>query len=391
MMNESRNPEQIERELEETRTSVDKTISALQDKVSPGQMIDETIGYLSKSSGGPKEYFANLGETLKENPVPTALIAMGLGWLMVSSSGNRSANFKGYYRQPSKPYDELTSDQVYIPPEARYSSEPSSSRGGVRISEKVRGHGARISERAGSAKNSVRDSARSGAASARDSARSGATSAKDSVRSGAASVRSGAASVKDSLRSGAAEVKHRIGETMGNVRESLHHGGERTRYRMRDMSYGARRRGRRMGDRGQYRFRQAQSGYQSMLDEQPLILGALGIAAGVAIGYALPPTRREDEYLGETRDQLLQHAKETGQAYGEKTQRVAQSAMAGAKQEAENQNLTPQSGREVVNDMQSKLESVAESAKEAAKEEAQAQQSDNNTPTPTHPHSGTSV
>lgn len=384
-MNESRNPEQIERELEETRTNVDKTISALQDKVSPGQMIDETIGYLSKGSGGPKEYFANLGETFKENPVPTALIAMGLGWLMVSSSSGGSSNQRGYYRQRSgpygsEPYDELTSEEVYIPPEARYPSERSSSRGGVRISEKVRGHGARISERTGSAKDNVKDRVHSGA-----------TSAKDSVRSGAESVRSGAASVKDSLRSGAAEVKHRIGDTMENVRESLHHRGEKTRYRMRDMSYGARRRGQRMGHRGQYRLRQAQGGYQRMLNEQPLVLGALGIAVGVAIGYALPATRREDEWFGETRDQLAQQAKETGQAYGEKAQRVAQSAIEGAKQEADNQNLTQQSGREVVKDMQSKLENVAESAKEAAKEEARGQNSDNKTPTPGQPYSGTSL
>jgi hypothetical protein len=371
-MNESRNPEQIERELEETRTNVDKTISALQEKVSPGQMIDETLGYLSKGSEGPKEYFVNLGETLKENPVPTALIAMGIGWLMVSgSSGNKSADYReSYYGRQSDPYpyDELTSDQVYIPPEARYASESSRRSGGVRISEKIRGHGAKIGERTGSAKDGAKDSINRGAASA-----------KDRVNSGAASVRSGAASVKDSVRSGAAEVKHRIGETMENVRESLHHRGEKTRYQMRNMSHGARRRAQRAGDRGHYRFRQAEGGFQRMLDEQPLVLGALGIAAGLALGYMLPATRREDELLGETRDQLMYKAKETGQAYGEKAQRVAQSAMEGAKQEAENQNLTQVDGREAVNRVQSKVESVAESAKEAAKKEAQAQNPNHDT------------
>jgi hypothetical protein len=117
------------------------------------------------------------------------------------------------------------------------------------------------------------------------------------------------------------------------------------------------------------------------LDEQPLVLGALGLALGLAIGYALPATRREDELLGETRDRLMYKAKETSQEYGEKAQRVAQSAMEGAKQEAENQNLTQVDGREAVNRVQSKVESIAQSAKEAAKEEAQAQKSDYNTPT----------
>lgn len=401
-MNESRNPDQIERELEETRTNVDKTISALQEKVSPGQIIDETLGYLSKGSEGPKEYLANLGETLKENPVPTALIAMGIGWLMVSGSSGRSRDYQGNYRQTTDPYpyDELSSDQLYIPPEARYSSTTSRGNGGVRISEKIRGQGARLSERTGTARDSVRDGMQHGAASTRDnvnrgaaSVRNGAVSAKDKLHSGAVntknSVRNGVASARDSVRSGAAEVKHRMGETMENIRESLHHRGERTRYRMRDMSYGARRRARDVGRGGQYRLRQAQGGYQRLLDEQPLVLGALGLAAGLALGYALPITRREDELLGEYRDQLVYKAKETGQAYGEKAQRVAQSAVEGAKQEADNQNLTQQDGREAVNRVQSKLESVAESAKTAAQEEAQAQKSDYSSSTQTR--SGTPV
>jgi hypothetical protein len=392
-MNESRNPEQIERELEETRTNVDKTINALQEKVSPGQMIDETLGYLSKGSEGPKEYFANLGDTLKENPVPTALIAMGIGWLFVSGSNSRSRNYEGHYRQPTDPYpyDELASDQLYIPPEARYSSTTSQGNGGVRIREKMRGQGAKMGQRTGRAKESVRHGMQRSATSTRDGVHRGAAG----VRSGAASARdkmhSSAVNVKNSVRSGAAEVKHRIGETMENVRESLHHRGERTRYRMRDMSNGARRRAQGVGRNGQYRLRQAQGGYQRLLDEQPLVLGALGLAAGLALGYALPATRREDELLGGTRDQLMYKAKETGQAYGEKAQRVAQSAMDGAKQEADNQNLTQQGGREAVNRMQSKVESVAESAKTAAKEEAQAQNAGYSSSSTSQTPSGTPV
>jgi ElaB/YqjD/DUF883 family membrane-anchored ribosome-binding protein len=44
-------------------------------------------------------------------------------------------------------------------------------------------------------------------------------------------------------------------------------------------------------------------------DENPLLIGALAVAAGVGVGLALPATRRENELLGETRDRLLGDAR----------------------------------------------------------------------------------
>jgi hypothetical protein len=49
-----------------------------------------------------------------------------------------------------------------------------------------------------------------------------------------------------------------------------------------------------------------------LIDEQPLILGALGIAVGAALGASLPRTRQEDRLMGEARDELLHRADETG-------------------------------------------------------------------------------
>jgi hypothetical protein len=50
--------------------------------------------------------------------------------------------------------------------------------------------------------------------------------------------------------------------------------------------------------------------WESMLDENPMALGIAALAAGALIGATLPQTDVENEYLGETRDQMLDSARE---------------------------------------------------------------------------------
>jgi hypothetical protein len=53
-------------------------------------------------------------------------------------------------------------------------------------------------------------------------------------------------------------------------------------------------------------------GFNSLLSEQPLLLGAMGIAVGAAIGAALPSTEQEDRLFGSTRDKALSEVKQRG-------------------------------------------------------------------------------
>ena len=54
----------------------------------------------------------------------------------------------------------------------------------------------------------------------------------------------------------------------------------------------------------------ARNRWESMLDDNPLALGIAALAAGALIGASLPQTEVENEYLGETRDQMLDSARE---------------------------------------------------------------------------------
>ncbi len=53
----------------------------------------------------------------------------------------------------------------------------------------------------------------------------------------------------------------------------------------------------------------ARDAYQHVLEDNPLILGACAMIAGLAIGLLIPSTQREDEMMGAQRDSLLDQAR----------------------------------------------------------------------------------
>jgi len=77
-------------------------------------------------------------------------------------------------------------------------------------------------------------------------------------------------------------------------------------------------------------YSSAQSGMSFVLEDQPLLLAAVGLAAGAALGAILPGTSQENRLMGETRDKVAELASETarqkldqlGDAAGEAAERL---------------------------------------------------------------------
>jgi hypothetical protein len=110
--------------------------------------------------------------------------------------------------------------------------------------------------------------------------------------------------------------------------------------------------------------RRAQVGVEQAWDERPLALGLASLAVGAVAGWLLPPTRREDAWVGGTRDRWIESARERGREAVDKGRRMAEAAAGAAKSEADRQGLSPQAVIEKVKD-------VGEEARAAAEQEAQ--------------------
>jgi ElaB/YqjD/DUF883 family membrane-anchored ribosome-binding protein len=97
-----------------------------------------------------------------------------------------------------------------------------------------------------------------------------------------------------------------------------------------------------LSDQARHQAQRASGGFQRMLQENPLTVGALAVGVGAAVGLAIPQTSQEHEVMGEARDTLVEKAQEKAEEAQLKVQQVAQEAQSAAQQEAENQGLTNQ-------------------------------------------------
>jgi ElaB/YqjD/DUF883 family membrane-anchored ribosome-binding protein len=66
--------------------------------------------------------------------------------------------------------------------------------------------------------------------------------------------------------------------------------------------------------------------YDQYLDENPLALGALAVAVGAAVGFAIPSTPYEGRLMGEARENLLRQAQEAAGSLVDKAKHVASEA-----------------------------------------------------------------
>jgi hypothetical protein len=86
----------------------------------------------------------------------------------------------------------------------------------------------------------------------------------------------------------------------------------------------------------------AHRGLGGAIEERPLAVGVAALAIGLLAGVALPATRREDQLLGDARDDLLDSAREAGRDALEKGKEVARSAVERVKESVREQELAPE-------------------------------------------------
>jgi ElaB/YqjD/DUF883 family membrane-anchored ribosome-binding protein len=147
------------------------------------------------------------------------------------------------------------------------------------------------------------------------------------------------------------KIHEKAGQMTHGVREKTEQMAHGAREKTEQMAHGAREKVeqvtetarhqfQQLSDRAHYQAEKAKRGFTDMFQEHPLVLGGIGLAIGAALGAGLPSTRREDELMGEKRDELVEQAKAKGREQLDKAEHIAGAAQEAAREEAQRQGFT---------------------------------------------------
>jgi hypothetical protein len=82
--------DQIERDLAQTRARMDRRLDELGDRLQPNQLVNDALAHVTGGNGA--DFAQMLIAKAKANPIPAALAAVGVAWLMASSQDRAKAN-----------------------------------------------------------------------------------------------------------------------------------------------------------------------------------------------------------------------------------------------------------------------------------------------------------
>ncbi len=329
---------EIRREIERTRSQMDRNLDALEQKLTPSQLALEAWGLFR---GGSTAGASRIWRLAKQHPGPAAVIGVGLAWLMTDASKNSNEDTRRDYGPRYEGAYGYSGRRGYSSDYAGttgygYSSNWEAEEHEGRFSSALHGAKDRVSGAAGTAKHAVSDAA----SSAKHAVGDAASTAKDAVVGAASSAKEAVSDAKERVVDATAAARERASELKWQAREQA-----------------------------RYRARQAQMGFWQSMEERPLAIGAAALALGVVAGLMAPSTRKEDELMGESRDRLMERAREVGEEALEKGKQVASVAVDTLKEEAERQDLTPEKLAE-------KVRTVATEATNKVKEEGKKQASE---------------
>lgn len=327
----SDDPDTIRRQIDHTRAQLGTTIQAISERLSPDYLIEQakssareaTVGRLQdmkhQANRKVEGMSTGLSQTIRDNPLPVAVIGLGLGWLFLSERNKKDAYLADDYRYGSDDY------RYYDSPENRRAMRDARDRV-EDVASTVGNRAAEVKHRVGSTVSEATDVV--GEVAGRAGEAVSETGQRVSEK-----ISDSAAKVGDTVSTTA----ERVGETAEMVQERASEAAVRARNEAERLRREAEWRARRTA------YRTKQSFWENM-EENPLAVGAVLAIAGAAVGAAIPTTEYENKLMGDTRDRLLDEAKGRAQDVVERVQTVVEDtqrvAVTEAKQSAREQNLT---------------------------------------------------
>jgi ElaB/YqjD/DUF883 family membrane-anchored ribosome-binding protein len=287
MTEETTETGQIERDLAKTRARMDDRIEALQEKLTPTQMLNDA--FASFRGGDGADFTRDLLARARENPLPVALTAIGLTWLMASSR-RPVPNSKARATPMHHGNDVINRIRV---------AESGVVRGADEHNE---AHASRLDEARGTVLGMTRNTA-------------------ETASSYAERIKQALASATDAAVNKVHDYQSKGGSALSDVGDRVHRGATSLQKGAQDMATSTR-------------------NTLASLIGNPLALGAMAAVVGLIAGSVLPTLDEERDALGATAAKLRESGNGMAQSLVDKASKVAADAVSTAKNTAANHGLT---------------------------------------------------
>lgn len=325
--NDHKTSAELQREIDQQRSRVESTIDQIQDKLSPGQLVDELLAY---TKGGGGEFVASLQRNVTANPLPVALLGVSLAWLMAKPAGaaaehnstiradrhwDDSINQRRGYGS-SDEYDEYDDYPVTV------ISGDSLQRLGTSSDDQGRTY-TEFTDDAGKKFKALADSTGKRAGHFMDEAGNRYKGFTNGAGEQIRHFRDEAGNLIDEASGWASHAWQKAREKLHDARDAI--GGQ--------------------ASAGQQRAGEAGHAVRSQVDnlnhtimaqfrDQPLVGGALAFALGAALGSALPHTEQEDALMGDAADSVKEKVSEAAAGLYEEGKEKAEGLYATATEKA---------------------------------------------------------
>lgn len=292
MTNETRTADDIERDIAEDRAEMSGTINDLQRKFSVEGIVSD-LGAMFRDQGG--DLGRSITATVGRNPAAVALVGVGLAWLVLGQgrgpavAGGRYSRDAAYGGNWGRPLAAGRGQTALRESENSWFDD-----GGMVYSQKPRHDPNAPTESATGIMGSLRN---------------GADAVVGAVSGAAGAVRDAAMDLTDKLSSGTDGLSDEAKARVLAARRAAHEA--------RVASQDALRQGRRVAS--------------NLFEDQPLVMGALAIAVGAAVGGLLPHSQIEDDTLGANSDRLFADAQKVFREERDKAMAVIKAAASEAR------------------------------------------------------------
>lgn len=282
----SRDTDVLRENIENTRDRMSDTLDQLGERVNPNRIKQQVRENVREATIGRVEDMARhaadrvndtrdgLLDTIRDNPIPAAMIGIGLGWMLFN--GRRDTH--------------THSHSVQAGTQPGYVGNINSVTPRLQQDDAAGGMGASISH------------------------------------DGNGGLRSQVGDVAMQAREKVSDVTHRAGERLGTVKETATETASDVAHRVQHAASD-------LAQTTRYQAGRAEDRFVRTMQDNPLAIGAVAIAVGMAAGFAIPETNREKEVLGPARDKLVDRARSAASQVKERATEVAERVKEAAEEE----------------------------------------------------------